>query len=64
MTNSEGSFGCASHFSQEYLVYFKEKAPLFGHVDSFQIDPSMKPMDFPTSANKKAIRRAVSNKTV
>ncbi len=39
---------CASHFSQEYLLYFKEKwcrtagkAPLFGHVDGFQIVPRL-----------------------
>ena len=24
MTNSEGFFWCARHFSQEYLLYFKE----------------------------------------
>ena len=27
-------------FSQEYLLYFKEKDPLFGRIDGFQIDPS------------------------
>ena len=46
MTNGEGFFRCVSHFSQEYLVYFKEtgvrtagKVPPLGHADGFQIDP-------------------------
>ena len=36
------------HFSQKYLLYFKEKwcpaagkDPLLGHVDCFQIDPNI-----------------------
>ena len=47
MTNGEGFFDVQAIFSQEYLVYFKEKwcrtagkDPPLGHVDGFQIGPS------------------------
>ena len=50
-------------FSQEYLLYFKEKWRgtagkdlLFGHIDGFQIDPSISLFDFLCNGEKNYCR--------